>query len=98
MADDERHGPDERLGPRRGGPSVRTILGIPAAALLVAFAAANFRPVRVNFLLFETEARVVTVIVVAALLGFVIGWFVGRPTREERKRLRDRRASPRDGR
>jgi macrolide transport system ATP-binding/permease protein len=47
----------------------------------------------VNFLVFETRARVVTVIVVAGVLGFVTGYFVGRPSREDRKRLR----SPKEG-
>jgi hypothetical protein len=46
--------------------------------------------VGVSFLLFETRARVVTVIVVAAALGFVIGYFTGRPTRLQRKWLRKR--------
>jgi ABC-type anion transport system duplicated permease subunit len=30
--------------------------------------------------------RVVTVIAISALLGFAVGWFVGRPSRAERKR------------
>ena len=59
------------------------------AALLIAFAVANFRPVRVSFLLFTTQARVVTVIVVAGALGFLAGYLAGRPSRDERRRLRD---------
>ena len=59
------------------------------AIVLIAFAIANFERVDVNFLVFETQARVVTVIVVAAILGFVTGYFVGRPSREDRKRLRE---------
>lgn len=79
---------------RRSGPNPRIVLAIVLAIVLIAFAALNFRPVRVNFLVFTTRARVVTVIVVAALLGFVVGWFVGRPRREERRHLRERRAAP----
>jgi uncharacterized integral membrane protein len=60
------------------------------AIVLIAFAIANFVPVRVSFLLYETRARLVTVIVVAAALGFVIGYFTGRPTRLQRKWLRRR--------
>ncbi len=84
-------GSGERIGPTpvpSGGVSPKWI-GAGIAALLVAiFAIANFKRVQVNFLLFTTQARVVTVILVAALLGFVAGWFVGRPSRTERKAMR----------
>jgi uncharacterized integral membrane protein len=80
-------------GDRRGAGATLLVV-VVAAVVLVVFAALNFRPVRVNFLLFTTRARVVTVIVVAAALGFVVGWFVGRPSREERRHLRDWRATP----
>jgi uncharacterized integral membrane protein len=89
--------PDERPRPRpgpRSGPRSGQAWGILAAiavALLIVFAALNFRPVRVHFILFESRARVVTVIIVAAALGFVVGYFVGRPSREDRRRLRDLR-------
>jgi uncharacterized integral membrane protein len=53
------------------------------------FAIQNSERVDVDFLLFDTKARVVTVIVVAAALGFVIGFFVGRPSRSERKAMKD---------
>jgi uncharacterized integral membrane protein len=73
----------------RGGPSAKLIaIGI-FALILVVFAAANFKRVEVNFLLFTTRARVVTVILVAAVLGFIVGYFVGRPGRAERKRMRE---------
>jgi len=65
----------------------QVIIGV-AALILVLFAAVNFGTVKVNFLLFSTQARVVTVIAVSALLGFVVGYFSGRPSHEDRKRLR----------
>jgi uncharacterized integral membrane protein len=80
---------------RRSGPSPRLLIALVLVIVLVAFAAFNFRPVRVNFLLFSTRARVVTVIVLAALLGFVVGYFVGRPGREARRHLREWRSAPR---
>jgi|1186.fasta_scaffold552835_2 uncharacterized integral membrane protein len=58
--------------------------------ILVVFAIANFDRVRVNFLVFDTEARLITVIAVAGGLGFVIGWLVGRPSRRARRMLRRR--------
>ncbi len=91
--DDERPSPGEAR--RRSGISVAQVLAAIAVILLVIFAIANFEPVPVNFLLFSTTARVFTVIVVSALLGFVIGYYVGRPPRADRKLLRDSR-KPKD--
>lgn len=73
---------------RRAGASAKLVLAALVATLLAIFAAANFKPVEVNFLLFSTRARVVTVIVVSALLGFVVGWLAGRPGRAEREAMR----------
>lgn len=74
--------------PSSGIRAKQVIIAI-LAIVLIAFAIANFRQVRVNFLLFDTDARLVTVIVVAAALGFVIGYFVGRPNRVQRRHLRE---------
>ena len=76
--------------PKRAGIRTRHVVIVLFAIVLIAFAIANFVPVRVSFLLYETRARLVTVIVVAAALGFVIGYFIGRPTRLQRKWLRRR--------
>jgi uncharacterized integral membrane protein len=75
--------------PRSAVTPRRVIIAIFAIVLLV-FAIVNFDPVNVNFLLFDSDARLFTVIVVSAALGFVIGYFVGRPSREERRILRRR--------
>ena len=84
---DERPGPDD-VG-RRRGVSVAQISAVIAVILLIIFAIANSRQVEVNFLFFTARARVVTVIVLSAILGFVIGYYVGRPGRADRKLLRD---------
>jgi uncharacterized integral membrane protein len=84
---------DERPIPgeagRRRGISMAQVLAAIAVILLVIFAIANSRRVDVNFLFFTSRARVVTVIVLSAILGFVIGYYVGRPPRDDRKLLRD---------
>jgi uncharacterized membrane protein YciS (DUF1049 family) len=90
-------GPDERdrnfegrkppVPPRSGVSGRHVVIGV-LVVLLIAFAIANFERTDVNFLLFDTQARVVTVIAVAGALGFAIGYFVGRPNKEQRKRLR----------
>jgi uncharacterized integral membrane protein len=83
-------GRSEPVPPPRSGISFRQVLIAILAVILIAFAIANFDPVKVNFLLFDSDARLVTVIVVAAGLGFVIGYFVGRPGRLQRKYLKQR--------
>lgn len=88
---DERPGgdPERSAKPQtESGIRPRQVIIGAAVLILVLFAAVNFGRVKVNFLVFSTQARVVTVIVVAALLGFVAGYFSGRPSREDRKRLR----------
>lgn len=77
-------------GPARSGITPRQILIGLLGLLLVVFAIANFDRVQVNFLLFQTQARVITVVAVAGALGLVIGYLMGRPTREERRYLRKR--------
>lgn len=74
--------------PDRSGLSGRWIAVIVAAVILVIFAILNSERVRVNFLLFDTQARVVTVIVASAGLGFLIGWLVGRPSKGERRAMK----------
>jgi uncharacterized integral membrane protein len=83
----DRPGPDE--GGRRRGVSVAQVLAVIAVIILIIFAIANSRRVDVNFLFFTARARVVTVIVLSAILGFVIGYYAGRPGRTDRKLLRD---------
>jgi uncharacterized integral membrane protein len=79
--------PDEE---QRSGITAKQVIVAILAIVLIVFAVANFKQVRVNLLLFDTDARLVTVIVVAAGLGFVIGYFVGRPNRLQRRYLKER--------
>ena len=88
---------DQGMGNGMGGPppaversglSGKWIAIIVAAVLLLIFAIQNSERVDVDFFVFDTKARVVTVIVVAAVLGFVIGFFVGRPSKVERKAIK----------
>jgi uncharacterized integral membrane protein len=83
-------GRSEPTEPPRSGVSFRQVVIAIVAVVLIAFAIANFNSVKVNFLLFDTQARLVTVIVVASGLGFVIGYFVGRPGKLQRRYLKER--------
>jgi uncharacterized integral membrane protein len=80
----------ESLAPPSAGIKPRHVVIVLFAIVLLAFAIANFDYVDVSFLLFETRARLVTVIAVAAALGFVIGYFTGRPGRLQRRWIRKR--------
>ena len=52
------------------------------AVILLVFALLNTDEVHVDFLFDSVSAPLVVVIVLCALLGFVIGWFVGRRGRD----------------
>jgi len=88
---DHGSGPDGGGGvpEQRGITPKHVVIGI-LVAIVAVFAIANSKRVEVNFLFFTTQARVVTVIVISAILGFVVGYFVGRPSRAERKRMEKR--------
>lgn len=90
--DDRVEGDQGPLAPSTSTSGIRPrqiLIGLLVVVLIV-FAIANFDRVEVNFLLFQTRARVITVIAVAGILGFVIGYLVARPTRAERRFLRRR--------
>jgi uncharacterized integral membrane protein len=78
------------MAPPPAGIKPRHVVITLFAIVLLAFAIVNFDYVDVSFLVFETRARLVTVIAVAAALGFVIGYFTGRPGRLQRRWLRRR--------
>jgi uncharacterized integral membrane protein len=80
--------PDAPRGVPRSGASPAWIGAGIGAVLLLVFAIQNAERVDVDFLFFDAEVRVFSVIVVSALLGFVVGWLVGRPSRAERKLMR----------
>jgi uncharacterized integral membrane protein len=63
----------------------RAKLAVAAAALaiLVTFAVQNSQRVSVDFVLFDRHPRLIVVIAVSALLGFVIGFALGRPNRRD---------------
>lgn len=86
--DDEGRGRIEPQPAPRGGIGVPWILGGVGFVLLLIFAIQNSDRVDVDFLFFDAQVRVVVVILVAAALGFVVGWAIGRPNRSERKAMR----------
>lgn len=81
-------GMDEPEGERRSGIPPRWIVAGVVAILVLVFALQNSDRVDVDFLVFDAQVRVIVVILVSAGLGFLVGWFVGRPSPAERRAMR----------
>lgn len=62
----------------RVGRNVRLIIGVVAAALVVAFALQNLHTVPVNFLVWEVESRMIWWLLAVAFLGLIAGLVVPR--------------------
>jgi uncharacterized integral membrane protein len=80
---------DEPQRPQRRPPSrenqMRLIGALVVAAVLVIFAVQNRNDVRVSFLFFHWDARVIYVIIVSALLGMLVAYLLGRRRRRVRR-------------
>jgi uncharacterized integral membrane protein len=85
---DEPQRPPRRRPPTREN-QMRLIVALVVAALLVIFAVQNTRDVRVSFLFFHWDARVIYVIIVSALLGMLVAYLLGRRRRRVRRDERD---------
>lgn len=70
---------------RREGPGGKTIALIAAGILLLIFFLQNLHRSDVNFLFWDWDVAIAVAILVAAALGFVIGWAFGRTARRARK-------------
>lgn len=66
------------------GPNVRVIIGIGIVAALVLFALLNFQEVKIDLLVGSIRARLIVVIAVSAVAGFVAGFLFFR--RREKRR------------
>jgi len=79
---------DESPRPQRRSPSRENqmrIVALVIAALLVIFAIQNTNRVRVSFLFFHWDARVIYLIIVSALLGMLLAYLLGRRRRRVRR-------------
>ena len=65
------------------------IVALVVAALLVIFAIQNTKQVRVSFLFFHWDARVIYLIIVSALLGMLLAYLLGRRRRRARRGERE---------
>ena len=80
---------DEPQRPQRRSPSrenqTRLIGALVIAAVLIIFAVQNRNDVRVSFLFFHWDARVIYLIIVSALLGMLLAYLLGRRRRRTRR-------------
>jgi uncharacterized integral membrane protein len=97
-ADRTRRGEDRDRGwtERREGPSTKLIVLAVVAVLLVVFVLQNTDRANIDFLLWQGSFPLWTMILVAAVLGTVGGWILGRiggaerRARDAERRLRER--------
>lgn len=59
----------------------RILVALAIVGLIIWFAFANGRRVRVDFLIFGTDARLIVVVAVSAVLGAIAGFLIGRRRR-----------------
>jgi uncharacterized integral membrane protein len=67
-------------------PSGRTILALSLGGVVVLFAALNSQSVTIHWLLTTTETPLIGVIAGCGLLGFAVGWLLGRRAAGRRAR------------
>lgn len=82
-SDDAEVVPEEkpRFEYRREGPSRKVIALVIAGILLVIFILQNLDRSDIDFLFWDADVAIALAIVIAAALGFVIGWVFGRMRR-----------------
>ena len=80
---------DEPQRPQRRPPTrenqMRLIGALVIAAVLIIFAVQNRNDVRVSFLFFHWDARVIYLIIASALLGMLLAYLLGRRRRRVRR-------------
>jgi len=81
--------PQRRSQPPAGRENrSRLIVALVIAAVILVFAFQNTNQVRVSFLFFHWDARVIYLIIVSALLGALAAYLVGRLRRSRRREER----------
>ncbi|HEU5302836.1 MAG TPA: LapA family protein [Acidimicrobiia bacterium] len=67
------------------GPNVRVIVGVGIVAALVLFALLNFQEIKIDLLVGSIRARLIVVIAVSALAGFLAGFLFFRRREKHRQ-------------
>jgi uncharacterized integral membrane protein len=77
--------PQRRSQPAGRENRTRLIVALVIAAVILVFAFQNTNQVRVSFLFFHWDARVIYLIIVSALLGALAAYLMGRRRRSRRR-------------
>jgi uncharacterized integral membrane protein len=78
---------DRRLDRERRTAALKIGLGLFLLVIFVLFILRNSHLVRVDFVFFDTRARLIWVFLACALIGSIVTWLVGRPRRRAMRRL-----------
>lgn len=79
-------GPDPLEPKRRYLNSPKFWVGAGLAIYLLIFMLLNREQVQVNYLFFSHESRLIWVMIICVVFGFLVGWLWGRPSRVDAKR------------
>lgn len=71
---------------RRNANIVRLVLGLILLVLFVLFVSSNSRTVEVDFVFFETQASLVLVFLICAIVGGVVAFLLGRSGRRANRK------------
>jgi uncharacterized integral membrane protein len=67
--------------------AIKVALALLIVIVFVLFIVRNSKPVRVDFVFFSKQIRLVWVFLACAIIGAVVAWLLGRPRRRAQKRL-----------
>jgi uncharacterized integral membrane protein len=79
--------PERRLDREQRTAALKVGVGLFLLIIFVLFIMRNSHLVRVDFVFFDTRARLIWVFLACALIGSIITWLVGRPRRRAMRRL-----------
>ena len=81
----EEHRREDDWVERRDGPSTKLLVLAAVAILLLVFVFQNTDRAQIDFLFWDGDFPLWTMIVLAAILGLIGGWMIGRIQRADRR-------------
>jgi uncharacterized integral membrane protein len=88
---------ERQLRRARQGRVAKLVTVLAVVIILVIFIVANSQPVKVDYVFVDGRPRLIWVMLVCALLGGIIGYAIGRPGKELRRKAGQEPKRGRDG-